>query len=104
MSFFHKGILILWFSGKHAREREPLLQGRAREYPTVEPAGHPRRFAVSQLARLESTLQGLGIRGRLGASLRATKVNSVGPRTNTGLDSSAQGFGLPPLQGSAWRG
>jgi hypothetical protein len=53
MSFFHKGILILWFSGERAREREPLVQRRAREDPTIEPAGRPRRFAVSQLARLE---------------------------------------------------
>jgi hypothetical protein len=53
MSFFHKGILTLWFSGERTREREPLVQRRTREDPTVEPAGRLRRFAVSQLARLE---------------------------------------------------
>jgi hypothetical protein len=61
MSFFHKGILTLWFSGERARKREPLVQGRAREYPTVEPAGCPRRFAVLQLARLEVRGPGKGI-------------------------------------------
>jgi hypothetical protein len=53
MSFFHKGILTLWFSDEHTREREPLVQRRTREDPTVEPVGRLWRFAVSQLAKLE---------------------------------------------------